>query len=732
MSTRPVMNNPKLITPAPGGCSQFSGRDSPPRLMKSIASFMSRLPLSLPLVGVLCFAASIGVLAQSSQLIYDDSLQNGWQDWSWCTRNLSNAAPVHSGTKSISVSCGAWEAVSLVRNAFSTAPYTNLVFWAHGGTNGGQRLRITAQRTSANLTNYASAGPLAAEVWQRVAVPLSSLGVAGVSDCTNFWIWNYSANPLPTFYLDDISLEANTSPVTNPPPGSTISLEAEDGTLTGTTVATAASGYSGTGYVTGFDAAGDSVSWMFGGNAGLYHLGIRFRTPNGLKGFDATLNGVGMSATFPQTNAFSMFDAGLVELVSGANTLQIGGGWNWYEIDAVTLTPAATPPPPAPVPATLTDSQATFAARALMASLVADYGKYTWAGQHETTALTFIRNTCGRQPVFVEGDFIDYSPTRVQYGGMPANYTENYIALDRTGYVLGFCWHWNAPTNLMNTTGHEWWRGFYTDSTTFDVAAALANTNSAEYALILRDIDAIAVQLKKVASNNVPVLWRPLHEASGGWFWWGAKGAEPFKALWRLLYSRLTTYHNLHNLIWVLTNEDPAWYPGNDVVDIVGVDAYPADPGSSLSTQWEALKAQFDGVKLLTLSEFGGVPDTERMQRFGVWWSYFSPWTGTFISNAPPATISRIYQSSEVLTLDEINARPSLITASSRGIGGAFQLSGTGPHGAAFRILASANLAQPIGSWSVLTNSTLAGGVFTFTDRQATNYQQRFYRVAKP
>jgi mannan endo-1,4-beta-mannosidase len=700
--------------------------------MKNIASAMNRPTLFLLLVGVLCFAAGMGVLAQSSQLIYDDSLQNGWQDWSWSTRDLNNPAPVHSGAKSISVACGAWQAISLVHNPFSTAPYTKLVFWAHGGTNGGQLLRITAQRTSANLTNYASAGPLAAGAWQRVAVSLSSLGVAGVSDCTNFWIWNYSANPLPTFYLDDISLEANASSVTNPPSGSTISLEAENGTLTGTTVSTAAPGYSGTGYVTGFDATGDSVSWTFGGNAGLYRFWIRFRTPNGPKGFDATLNGTGMSATFPQTNAFSMFDAGLVELVSGANTLQIGGGWNWYEIDAVTLAPVAAPPPPAPVPATLTDAQATFAARALIASLVADYGKYTWAGQHETSALTFIQNTCGRQPVFVEGDLIDYSPSRVQYGGMPANYMENYITLDQTGYVLGFCWHWNAPTNLMNTTGHEWWRGFYTDSTTFDVVAALANTNSAEYALILRDIDAIAAQLKKVSSNNIPVLWRPLHEAAGGWFWWGAKGAEPFKALWRLLYNRLTAYRSLHNLIWVLTNEDPAWYPGDDVVDIVGVDAYPSDPGSSLSIQWEALKAQFDGVKLLTLSEFGGVPDTERMHQFGVWWSYFSPWSGTFISNAPPATINRIYQSSEVLTLDEINARPPVITMSGKGSGGAFQLSGTGPHGAAYRVLASTNLSLPASQWTQVSTGRFAGGVFTVSDTQATNHLDRFYRVAKP
>jgi mannan endo-1,4-beta-mannosidase len=255
------------------------------------------------------------------------------------------------------------------------------------------------------------------------------LGVAGVSDCTGFWIYNDSANPLPTFYLDDISLEASTSPITNPPPGSTISLEAEDGTLTGTTVSTAASGYSGTGYVTGFDTGGDSVIWTFGGNAGLYRFWIRFPSPYGPKGFDATLTGAGLSGTFPQTNGFTMFDAGLVELVSGLNTCQIGGGWNWYQIDRVDFVPATTPPP-APVPAALTDSQATFAARALKTNLLADYGKYTWAGQHETSALTFIQPTCGRQPVFVEGDPMDYSPSRVQYGGMPANYTENCIARD--------------------------------------------------------------------------------------------------------------------------------------------------------------------------------------------------------------------------------------------------------------------------------------------------------------
>src|ERR1043165_6132408 len=133
-----------------------------------------------------------------------------------------------------------------------------------------------------------------------------------------------------------------------------------------------------------------------------------------------------------------------------------------------------------------------------------------------------------------------------------------------------FCWHWNAPKDLIDQPGKEWWRGFYTEATTFDVTMAMNDVTSDEYTLIIRDIDAIATQLKRLQSANIPVIWRPLHEAEGKWFWWGAKGAEPCKWLWKLLYDRLVNEHHLDNLIWVWTstgNPDATqWYPGDDYV----------------------------------------------------------------------------------------------------------------------------------------------------------------------
>jgi mannan endo-1,4-beta-mannosidase len=449
------------------------------------------------------------------------------------------------------------------------------------------------------------------------------------------------------------------------PPPSSIQLEAETGVLTGVTISSAVAGYSGTGYATGFDAAGDKVAWTFNAAGGPYRLAIRHRSPFGAKGFNGMLNGGGLSGTFPGNALFATYDAGLVELAPGSNTLELGGGWNYYEIDAVTLTPEA-PVRPMPVPAIPCDPLATQAAHDLLAQVTASYGSLSLSGQHEIAETSHIFSVSGKLPAIIEGDLINYSPSRIEYGENPGSYTESILGKHRVGHPLQMAWHWNAPTDLINTTDKEWWRGFYTYATTFDVAAALADPAGEDYALILRDIDAIAVQLKKAADANIPILWRPLHESEGGWFWWGAKGPGPFKQLWRLLYQRLTVHHGLHNLIWVLTSEHPDWYPGHDVVDVVGVDAYPDNRSDALASRWSPLLERFNGIKPLALTEFGGVPDIERMHRLGVTWAWFCSWTGPYGSTSEPNDkVARIYQSDSVVTLDELALanRPPVFSA---------------------------------------------------------------------
>lgn len=175
---------------------------------------------------------------------------------------------------------------------------------------------------------------------------------------------------------------------------------------------------------------------------------------------------------------------------------------------------------------------------------------------------------------------MDYSPSRVERGTV-GTAVEEAIQHHNRGGIVSVLWHWNAPTGLYDTAEQRWWSGFYTAATDFDVATALSSTTNANYTLLIRDIDAIAVQLKRLQTAGVPVLFRPLHEAEGAWFWWGAKGPEPAKKLWGILYERLTVHHKINNLIWVWNSILADWYPGDATVDILSADVYAKGNGVS-------------------------------------------------------------------------------------------------------------------------------------------------------
>lgn len=421
-------------------------------------------------------------------------------------------------------------------------------------------------------------------------------------------------------------------------PSGNIRLEAEAGTLSGPAIAAEASGYSGTGYVTGFTHGNDWVSWRTPVMPGIYDIKIGYRTPGGVKGFELKIDGRTQSGMFQDTKgAFDSVWAGKVALTSPEVSIAVGKGWGYYDIDYVELIPSKPFPRPKAVSARLNDRQATPEAKALMARLARSYGRTTLSGQYDAKECELVRKLTGKTPAILGGDLMAYSPSRLPFGEKNDGIVEKLVAEGKKGAIVTLSWHWNAPKDLLDrkykdANGKEidasWYKGFYTNATTFDVAKALANPGSEDYRLILRDIDAAAVQLRKFQDAKVPVLWRPLHEADGKWFWWGAKGPEPLKKLWRLMYDRLTKTHRLHNLIWVFNSPQAEWYPGDDVVDIMSVDTYPADRTDPLAASWKSLIGRFDGRKMLAVAEFPGSPDVEGMARLGIRWSYFVSWTG--------------------------------------------------------------------------------------------------------
>jgi alpha-L-arabinofuranosidase len=150
--------------------------------------------------------------AQAPLVIYSDSLLNGFQDWSWATRNLSNASPVHAGTRSISVTASAWQGLSFHHADLSATVYTNLSFWVHGGTGGGQRLQLYVDYGTNTGTAY-QLPALSANTWRQYVVPLSSLGVPNVTNL-NRLTWQLTASGTTgTFYLDDVQLDPKPAPL---------------------------------------------------------------------------------------------------------------------------------------------------------------------------------------------------------------------------------------------------------------------------------------------------------------------------------------------------------------------------------------------------------------------------------------------------------------------------------------------------------------------------------------
>ena len=306
-------------------------------------------------------------------------------------------------------------------------------------------------------------------------------------------------------------------------------------------------------------------------------------------------------------------------------------------------------------PKTLTDPQATDEAKSLMSFLVDQYGQKVLSGQQDMSEINYIFSTTGKQPAIGVFDLIDYSPSRIEFGANPTGQVESWIGWANTGGgIVSLSWHWNAPTDLLNTEDQPWWRGFYTEATTFDIEAVLADPNGFRYDLLIRDLDAISAELTKFQNAGLPVLWRPLHEASGGWFWWGDKGPGPFIELWRLMHDRFINVNGLHNLIWVYTVGDPAWYPGDDYVDIVGMDIYPDEPNTSLVGYWQDTQSRHEGVKLVTLSESGIVPDPDKIRQDNVWWNWFNVWSGEFIHDVDPAYLTSVYHDEDIITLDEL------------------------------------------------------------------------------
>lgn len=184
----------------------------------------------------------------------------------------------------------------------------------------------------------------------------------------------------------------------------------------------------------------------------------------------------------------------------------------------------------------------------------------------------------------------------------------------------------------------------------------------------VQHVDMAAGWLKGLQKDGVVVLWRPYHEMTGPWFWWGAKKPANFKKLWRMMFERLTEHHGLDNLIWVWSGAQKGsaekfrrYFPAQ-YVDIGGVDIYRTSRDADAFTTRYSWAQKAAGERPVALTEVGLLP-TEKILVDSTRYVWFLPWHRWFADNEEYGKADKEYRkgnSPEIMR--EVYSLPSVVT----------------------------------------------------------------------
>lgn len=279
------------------------------------------------------------------------------------------------------------------------------------------------------------------------------------------------------------------------------------------------------------------------------------------------------------------------------------------------------------------DSKATKETKNLYANMQRLMGAGIMFGHHDDTAYgvnwrqqddsSDVKAVTGSYPAIYGWDLarLEHDST-ADINGIPFE-TQRKLVKDayERGGVNTFCWHMDNPVN-----GHTAW-----DTTANSVKDILAEGPAHDQ--YVDYLDKAAKYLKSLKGENgetIPILFRPFHELTGGWFWWGTKTTDPqdLIALWRFTIDYLRKTKRVHNLLIVYSTADfnsaadfMARYPGDEYVDFVGFDLYCMDNKpifvQRLDKQLALLQqVAADKHKVACIPEIGyeGIPDAN-------WWT---------------------------------------------------------------------------------------------------------------
>ena len=477
-----------------------------------------------------------------------------------------------------------------------------------------------------------------------------------------------------TEYNTDLDLSDYPLTKSDVPADFSLTVEAESGKLEGNAKANDFPDASGGAYVNGVNVEGDALTMT----ADIEYSG--FYDMNFLTmGSEGRVNNVlvdGMKVGDITTNSPAEFGDTLLSYIyldKGTHEITITPSWGYVDIDCLILTAAATPitEDTYKVEPTLVNPNADENTKRLYKFLCDIYGKYSLAGQYadegrSSSEYEKITAKTGKTFAVLGLDMGNYSLGSKAHGAESKTVEYAYDWYKNAGGIVQLCWHWTTPEDYAVNAGDQpWYSSFYKEGSKLDLDKIMNGEDDAAYQLLMDDIDNMANELARLRDAGVPVLWRPLHEAAGGWFWWGNCEPESYKKLWNVMYDKMTNEHNLTNLIWVWNGQDPAWYPGDETVDINGWDIYAGNHvDSSQSGRFDDMATNYGTkTKLIALTENGCVMDPDKVFNDNARWLFWGTWSDPFtmklgvVINDEYTTVellTKAYNHERVLTLDEL------------------------------------------------------------------------------
>jgi len=394
---------------------------------------------------------------------------------------------------------------------------------------------------------------------------------------------------------------------------------------------------------------------------------------DGLYGEKVVNLAVNGNATTFKVNGQAEAEVGTYIMEEGANIILITPSWTWFRIDYISIVSNSSTIQ-FDISEQPVDDKAVTCARKIYTFLHDNFGQRTISGmmtgdmssangnvtQHADIKAVY--EASGKYPALIGFDFLNATGLK-QYDSWHQGYTSAAMSLAKDTYQRGglpaFTWHWRDPSR--NT------EAFYTSDCNMKISDAMNadgtwNTSSTLYRYIIKDINTIASHFLSLQRDSVACIFRPLHEASGGWFWWGREGAEPFIKLYQLIYNQMVNVKGVHNVIWVWNadGDDVEWNPGSDYYDVVSLDIYNNDfDYSSNYVAFDNVKKLTEGKKIIALSENGPIPDIDKEFDDEAVWSWWMPWyqtwNGNFVDKTSTEEWTKCMNDPRIVTLEDLS-----------------------------------------------------------------------------